>query len=146
MNLKSKKRLAAKILKIGNTRVWVDPNNRDSLKEAITRSDIKKLIRDGVILVKQKKGVSRGRVRKILLQKRKGRRSGAGSRKGKFTARSGKKILWVRQIRLYRSLFNQLMEKKLITNQTYSHLRKKAKGGYFRNRRHVLLYLNENNL
>jgi len=60
--------------------------------------------------------------------------------------RTGKKILWVIQIRLYRKLFTELLEKGLITRNTYTLLRKKSKGGLFRSRRHVLLFLNENNL
>lgn len=146
MNLKNKKELAAKILKVGTGRVWLDPNKSTEIKEAITRDDLKKLIRTGVILVKQKKGVSRGRIRLVLEQKRKGRRKGPGSRKGKHTARAGKKRLWVNKIRLYRSLLKSLVEKELIAKKTYRDLRNKAKGGFFRNRRHILLYLNENSL
>ncbi|MBS3175142.1 50S ribosomal protein L19e [Candidatus Woesearchaeota archaeon] len=146
MDLRNKKELAAKILDVGITRVWLDPNKKQEIKEAITREDLKRLISKGIILVKQKKGVSRGRVRRLLLQKRKGRRHGIGSRKGKHTARAGKKELWVVKIRLYRSLFNSLLEKQLVTKQTYRDLRNKAKGGYFRSRRHILLYLTENAL
>ncbi len=146
MNLRNKKRLAAKILKVGADRVWLDPTKGVDIKGAITREDVKKLIRDGTVLVKQKVGVSRGRVRKHLLQKRKGRRQGKGSKRGKHTARAGKKILWVRRIRLYRSLFKSFLVKGLISKKIYRDLRQKAKGGYFRSRRHVLLYLTENSL
>lgn len=145
-NLRNKKELAAKVLGIGISRVWVDPSKKEEVKKAITREDIKGLIKSGIILYKQKKGVSRGRARHILKQKKKGRRKGVGSRKGKHTARSGKKILWINKIRLYRNLFSDLLERDRITRKTYSHLRQKAKGGFFRSRRHILLYLNENKL
>jgi len=146
VNLRNRRKLTSKVIGVGIHRVWFDPNKGSELKEAITREDFRKLVKSGSILIKQKNGVSRGRARKALLQKRKGRRSGLGSRKGKHTARAGKKILWVRQIRLYRSLFKTLLEKNLISKSTYGMLRRKAKGGYFRSRRHILLYLNENNL
>ncbi len=146
MNLKNKKLMASKILKVGLTRVWFDPNKMNEIKESITIDEYRKLIRTGVILVKQKKGVSRGRVRKLLIQKRKGRRQGEGSNKGKHTARAGKKTLWVQRIRLYRTLLSDLLQKGLIDNKIYRDLRQKAKGGYFRSRRHILLYLTENSL
>lgn len=146
MNLRNKKEVAAKILNVGLSRVWFDPAKGGEIKEAITRDDIRKLIRSGVILVKQKKGVSRGRVRSHLIQKRKGRRQGPGSKKGKHTARSGKKILWVQKIRLYRYVLSELLQRGLVTKATYRDLRNKAKGGYFRSRRHILLYLTENSL
>lgn len=146
MNLKNKKKLAAKMLGVGAGRVWVDPNNNAEMKEAVTREDLRKLVKKGVILVKQKKGVSRARARKNLIQKRKGRRKGPGSRKGKATARSGKKLLWVMKIRLYREFLKTIYKKGLVEGATYTDLRNKTKGGFFRSRRHIILYLNENNL
>ena len=146
MDLRSRKELAAKVLKVGVNRIWLDPNKANEIKESITREDIRKLAREGAILVKQKQGISRGRARAVLLQKRKGRRQGKGSRKGKHTARAGKKILWVKRIRLYRSLFKSFLDKGLIEGITYRDLRNKAKGGFFRSRRHILTYLTENSL
>ena len=146
MNIRNKKLIASKILKVGLGRVWFDPAKNTEIKEAITREDIKKLVATGVILVKQKKGVSRGRFRAVLKQKRKGRRSGPGSKKGKITSRLGRKEAWIHRIRAQRELFYDLIAKGKITRETYSHLRSKAKGGFFRSRRHIKLYLTENSL
>lgn len=146
MNLRNKKLIASKILKVGVSRVWFDPARNQDIKEAITRDDIKKLVRDGAVLVKQKRGVSRGRIRKIILQKRKGRRGGPGSKKGKITSRLGRKETWVNKIRAQRKLFYNLLGKGRVTRETYRHLRVKAKGGFFRSRRHIKLYLAEHNL
>ena len=146
MNLKNKRLIAARILKVGLDRVWFDPTKGAEIKEAITRDDIRKLISNGTILVKQKQGISRGRVRKVLLQKRKGRRSGPGSKKGKITSRLGRKEAWVSRIRAQRNLFYELLEKGKISNESYGHLRAKAKGGFFRSRRHIKLYLTEHAL
>ena len=44
MSLVSQKRLAANILKVGTTRVWVDPEDTDRVSSAITREEIRKLI------------------------------------------------------------------------------------------------------
>lgn len=146
MKLRSKKLIASKVLKAGLARVWLDPKKAQDIKEAITREDIRKLIADGIILVKQKKGVSRGRARKHLEQKRKGRRKGSATKKGKETARLGRKEYWMSSIRAQRKLFSELLEEKRITDKTYRLLRNKAKGGFFRSRRHIKLFLTENKL
>ena len=146
MNLRNKRLMAAKLLGIGLDRVWFDPNKSTEIKEAITREDIRKLIAHGTVLVKQKKGISRGRFREALLQKRKGRRSGPGSKKGVKTSRLGSKEEWVNKIRAQRELFNSLFNDGVITRETYRELRVKAKGGFFRSRRHIKLYLTEHKL
>jgi len=82
MQLKIQKRLAAQILKSSEKSIWLDSSRLDEIKEAITKVDIKSLIKDKAIKGKQKKGISKSRIRKNKEQKRKGRRSGAGSIKG----------------------------------------------------------------
>jgi len=146
MNLKSKRQLSSRIVGVGFDRVWFDPARLSEIKEAITREDLKKLMSTGAILIKQEKGVSKGRFRKVLKQKRKGRRNGPGSKKGKHTARAGKKELWIIKIRSQRALLLELLEKNLITKEIYRDLRQKSKGGYFRSLRHIKLYLTEHSL
>ena len=146
MNLASKRRIVANILNVGLDRVWLDPSKIKSIKDAITRDDLRKLVSDGTILVKQREGVSRSRARKIILQRRKGRRSGSGARKGSATSRLGRKEKWVNGIRAQRILFSDLLGNKVISRETYRHLRVKAKGGFFRSTRHIKLYLTEHNL
>ena len=87
MQLDTKKRLAAQILKCSKNRIWFDVDRLEDIKEAITKADIRSLIADKAVKEKPVKGVSRTRARKTALQKRKGRRKGIGSRKGKKTAR-----------------------------------------------------------
>ena len=77
MSLKSQKRLAASLLGGGLNRVWIDPEENDRVQSAITREEIKNLIREGRISLLPKTGISRGRHRA-----RSGRRKKAGSRKG----------------------------------------------------------------
>ncbi len=146
MNLKNKKEMAARLLNVGTGRVWFDGSRLNDIKSAITKDDLRKLVSEGAILVKQKKGVSRARAIVRIVQRRKGRMSGRGSKKGKRTARAGRKELWVAGIRAQRKLFLELAEKKAIGRDVYRTLREKAKGGFFRSRRHVKLYLTENNL
>lgn len=146
MNLATKKRIASDLIGAGPKRIWFDEDNLDEIKSALTRDDIRKLIAKGIIRAKQKTSVSRGRFRKALKQKRKGKRQGAGNRKGKATARLSRKESWVIKIRSQREFIKELFDRKSVTNETYTLLRKKAKSGLFRNKRHIKLYLEENKL
>ena len=143
MDLKTQKRLAAKILKIGKNRVWFDPDRLQEIKEAITKADLKALVRTLAIQAKPKKGISRFRTRKLLLQKRKGRRKGKGTRKGSRTARLPAKRSWINKIRVQRKFLKLLKSKKFINSKIYSKLYLMAKGNYFRSKRHIKLYLEE---
>ena len=70
--------MAAKIMKCGKSRVWMDPTRLADIEEAITSEDVRRLIRDGVIAAKPKKGLSTFRKKKIAAQKKKGRRRNRG--------------------------------------------------------------------
>ena|SRR3989344_5822022 len=142
-NLTLQRRLAAQVFDVGENRIWLDPTFPEDLLKALTRQDIKHLIARGHIRAKPENSNSRGRIRHALAQKRKGRRHGQGSRKGKKAVRQQLKTQWVSKIRLQRELFGELKEKKLISIPTYRHLRQKSKGGFFRSPRHVKLYLTE---
>ncbi|MFP4402912.1 MAG: 50S ribosomal protein L19e [Candidatus Woesearchaeota archaeon] len=145
-NLDFQKRIASSVLKCSKKRVVFDVDELESIKEAITRSDIKSLISEAVVVKKQKKGVSRVRANFIKRQKAKGQRKGHGSRKGKATARTPKKETWMAKIRLQRKFIKSLKDLQLIDNLVYRQLYLKCKGGFFRSKRHIKLYLNEHNL
>ncbi len=143
MDLKNQKRLAAQLLKIGKTRVRLDPARLEDIKEALTKADIRALINDEAIYVAPITGVSRGRARKVAAQKRKGRGKGSGSRKGKKGTRMPRKELWVKRIRVQRRFIKMLKGKKLLDNQGYRQLYKMSKSGLFRSKRHIKLYIDE---
>ena len=146
MKIEVQKRLAAQVLKCSPKRVWLDPDSSSDIKGAITKIDIKSLIKKGLIKGKPVKGISKFRSRKIKRQKRKGKQKGAGSRKGKRTARLSKKRAWIGKVRIQRSFLMELRDKKLIDTSTYRELYSKNKGGFFRSKRHIKLYLNDRNL
>jgi len=72
MNLTTQKKLAAKILKVGVNRVWIDPEHMEEVSRAITRNSIKALINDGVIKAKPVNGISSYRAKHNAEQKKKG--------------------------------------------------------------------------
>lgn len=143
MKVDNQKRLAAQILKCSKKRIRFDPDRLSDIKEAITKIDIKGLIKDKAIRKIAARGVSRGRARKRLVQRRKGKQRGEGSRKGSRGARIPKKKEWMNKIRAQRELLRKLKEKKIIDDKLYREFYLKSKGGFFRSRRHIKLYLEE---
>jgi ribosomal protein L19E len=61
-------------------------------------------------------------------------------------ARTPKKQRWMSTIRLQRQFLKELKDRKLITTGTYRELYMKSKGGFFRSRRHLKIYMNERNM
>ncbi len=146
MKLNTQKRLAAAVMNCSEKRVLFDQDAVESISEAITKEDIRQLVNEGVITKKPVRGISRVRANKILVQKRKGRRKGAGSHKGKRTARLPAKEAWMNKIRAQRGLLSTLRSEEAISQKDYRDLYNKAKGGFFRSKRHINLYIDEHNM
>lgn len=145
MDLSLQKKLACKILGVSPRRVYLDMERKDEIKEAITRADVRGLIKDGAIVKLQARSISGGRARKLRHQKSKGLRKGHGSRKGAKKARTGDSD-WVTKIRVLREFLRELRDKELIAKETFQDLLGKAKGGFFRNRRHIKVFIEERQL
>ncbi|MEM4311430.1 MAG: 50S ribosomal protein L19e [Nitrososphaerales archaeon] len=136
MNLTSKKEMAAQILKVGVNKIRLDPENLDRIEDAITKDNIRQLIREGIIWAERKRGISRGRFREHRKSKR-ARGRGEGSKKGAKGARMGKKKLWVHKVRALRRHIKILRDRGEITNREAKELRIKVKGGQIRNLKHL---------
>lgn len=145
-DLQTQKRLAGVILKSAPKRIRFDPTRLHDIKAAITKADIKTLISQGAIKAIPKRGVSRARAIHNAIQRAKGLRKGPGSREGKRTARNPSKRAWINKVRAQRNFLADLREKEIITDDNYKLLYAKSKGGFFRNVRHIKIYLNEQNL
>ena len=146
MNLKNQRRLAAQVLKCSPYRVYLDPARASDIEEAITKADLKGLINNGAIQKKAVTSQSRGRARELAKKKKRGQRRGQGSRKGKATARTPRKEAWIARIRSQRKLLRHLRERGKIDRNAFRILYLKSKGGFFRNVRHIRLYLEEQKL
>jgi len=144
--LKSQRRLAAEILGVGESRVWIDPEKFEDVSSAITRQEIEHFIKEGAIKAKPVKGVSRGRARIGHLKRKQGRRRGPGSREGAAKARTPKKRRWASTIRAIRKTLQQLRNSKSITPSTYRMLYTMAKGGVFRSRSQLLQHVKSSGL
>jgi len=136
-DLKNQKRMASEILKCGLHRVHIDPDAIEDVSEAVTRQDVRSLIKDKAITKKQIRGISTGRLKKLREQKSKRKRKGHGSRKGRKGARTPKKRGWIRTIRPLRDELRTMRENGTLTPTLYRKYYMKAKGGVYRSRAHL---------
>jgi large subunit ribosomal protein L19e len=141
--LSPQKRMAAQLMKAGMSRVWMDTKSVDDIAEAVTKDDIRKLIKRNVIQKRPSKGNSRSRFKVAKAQRNKGRRKGPGSRKGTKKARDPKKRKWVRSIRAMRNSLKEMRDSGKITRSDYRLFYKKIKGGTFRTKNALLLHMRE---
>ncbi|HIG98061.1 TPA: 50S ribosomal protein L19e [Candidatus Woesearchaeota archaeon] len=143
MMLGVQKRLAAGILGCSKKRVVFSTEKLADIKEAITKADIRALIEQGVIRKVPARGISRSRISNANEQRKKDKRKGHGSRKGAAGARTNKKSVWVAKVRLQRRFLKRLKTGKAIKAAEFVDIYRKIKGGFFRSRRHMQLYLTE---
>ena len=134
MNLQ--KKLAAKVMKCGVNKVWIDPKN-EKVKQAITRRDIRRFIKEGII-----KKIPAKKKKKLKAKKQ----QKTGSRKGTWKTRLGKKTRWLKVVRPQRKLLRELKSDKKINVNVYRKTYRLIKGNQFRSKAHLLTYLRERDL
>lgn len=146
MGIKTIRRMAAGILKAGESRIRFDPAQLAKIGEALTREDVHALIEGGAIRVLPKAGVGKGRARKRAEQKRKGRRRGKGSRRGTKFGRADAKESWMVQVRSQRAILGKLKNEGKVGTQNARKLYLMVKGHAFRGIANMLAYIKENKL
>jgi large subunit ribosomal protein L19e len=136
VNLRKKRELIARMLGIGANRVKFEPDKLDNIADSITREDLRSLVKRGTIWTSKVKGTSRGRAKtKQAIRKKSG--LGPGSKKGKKTARMGKKSAYVTKIRSMRHHLKVMKDRNEINRQTFWLVYKKVDGGQVRSVSHL---------
>ena len=131
MSLRSQRRIAAQILKVGANRVLIASERLEDVEVAITREEIRRLIHEGAIRPAPKKGVSRARARVLHDKKKKGLRRGSGTRKGSSGAKITKKQAWMQRIRVLRRTLREWKTSRALTEGAYRQLYMIAGSGAF---------------
>ncbi|MEM5811525.1 MAG: 50S ribosomal protein L19e [Candidatus Aenigmatarchaeota archaeon] len=122
------KRLAAKILKVGIDKVFIDSSKIEDVKKAVTRKDIKNLIKKGYIKKLPEK-VS-------FPYKKEVKRVKKGSS-------MKEKTKWVRTVRALRKYLKELKESGKIEKNDYKKVYRWIRGGMFRSRAHMKIFLEQ---
>jgi large subunit ribosomal protein L19e len=136
MNLSIQKRLAAEILGCGVNRVRLDPERLEEIGDAITRSDVKRLIDEGAIYRAPETGHTWQRVKE---------RRGAGRRKGAKYSVLSRKERWITRVRAQRRYLSRIRGEGLLKEGVYRHLYLMVKAGRFKSVAELRNYLIENN-
>ncbi|MDD5317485.1 MAG: 50S ribosomal protein L19e [Candidatus ainarchaeum sp.] len=134
MSVKTVRRVAARLLGVGESRVFIRPDSVKEAEEALTADDIRTLITEGAVYAGRIKGVPRIRARILHRKKRKGRRGGAGSRKGARYASVPKKELWKAKTRLQRATLKELRAGGRLKEGVYRKAYRMVKGNAWRSR------------
>jgi len=136
------KKLAADVMKVGQSRIWITPD-KDKLKDvqaAITRADVSRIIQKGLIKVRP------GKVRMPVSARELSRRKKRGSRKGSQYARLPKKKRWIATVRPLRAELKEHRAAGEIGSATYRKLYMLIKGGQFRSRSHMRIYMEQHGM
>ena len=134
--------MAASILKAGESRIWMDPLKLEDISKAITKDDVRILIRKGSIKKTPVKGVPRTRGRIRAQKKKEGRQRGVGKKRGTYSARLDSKDRWMQRLRAQRKLLQKLRASDRLTSG-FRTLYLRIKGGSFPDKNHMMNYLKD---
>jgi len=126
MNLAKKKSLAAKALKVGESRIIFNTEHLAEIKEAITKQDIKDLFNSKAILIRDIRGRKK-------IEGRKTRRR-MGSIRNRVIDKKRKYIYLTRKLRSYVA---SLKDGKKISQEQYTKIRKQIRAGIFKSKNHM---------
>jgi len=140
-DLRNQRRMASQVLGVGESRVWIDPLHAEDAAAAVTRADIRGLVEKGYIAKSKRPEKSHGRARMMAEAKATGRRKGQGSREGATGGRNPSKKRWIRTIRPLRQTLAMLRAEGVLQPAAYRLYYRRAKGGVFRSRAHLLSHL-----
>jgi len=121
MNLRKKKELASRTLKVGKERIVFLKERIEEINQALTKQDIRDLFKEGAITIKEVKG------RKTKIKRRTRRR--VGKVKKRVGERKRTYIIITRKLRAYVKALKQRGE---ISNEDFYEIRKQIRNREFK--------------
>ena len=143
MKLDKIRRLAAGLLKTGKKNVWMDSEKLGDIQGSMTKEDVRGQIAKGAVKKRLSFGQSKGNSRIMRKKRKKGRKRGFGKRRGTFKARVQKKTAWIKRVRAQRAFLQELKTQKKVGKEQYSKVYRLIKGGYFKGKRYIEIFLKE---
>ena len=144
MAMNTVRRIASDVIGVGENKIRFKPEANAKIGEALTREDVRALIKDGSIYFIAPRGVSRIRGREKQEQSRKGRRGGIGSRKGTHAARRSPKEHWIAKVRSQRKYLRALIAGKKLNEGASRKIYLMIKGNAFKGVKFLDTYLKDN--
>jgi len=128
MNLKSKKELAARTLKVGTGRIKFVESRIDEIKEALTKQDIKDLYNDKAIIIKEINGRKR--------KERKKKKRTTGNVRKRVNKRKENYVRITRKLRSYVDSLKGKLPKKDVED-----IKKKIRNKFFKSKSDLKSYI-----
>lgn len=129
--------IASEVLKIGKTKVFISPRQVQRLKDAMTKEDVRELIKEGLIRKRKDNLQSKARARVLKAKKKKGRKKGQGKRTGKKTARTKKKETWIKNVRAQRRTLKEMKKSGVKLKKPARKIYLMIKGNYFKGKKYL---------
>lgn len=137
------KSMAAEMLKVGKTKIWVNPDEKNRIKEAMTKDDLRNLIKEGIVKKRKDSFQSKARARELKEKKSKGRKRGPGKKTGKKTARSDKKEKWIKNVRAQRKELKRMKDEGVELKKPARKIYAMIKGGFFKGKKYLQTMVEE---
>jgi large subunit ribosomal protein L19e len=126
MKLDNKKHFVGRTLYVGQDRIVFNKERLSEIKEAITKQDIRELVRDGAIFIKPING-------RAKVEHRTSRRRAGSVRKRVINGKREYMII-TRKLRAYLA---ELRKQEVISREQWLTLRKRVRARHFRSKAHL---------
>jgi large subunit ribosomal protein L19e len=129
MSIKLTRRLAAELMDRGETSIRIKPASLEEAEKAITRDDVRRLIKSGAVYAIAGKKTMSFHAMVTHKKREQGRRRGPGRRRGTAKARGG--VDYKKMIRGQRRVLAALKKEKVLENEKFKEYYRLVKGGLF---------------